>query len=419
MLQSVLQSLIPTMQNAIMFIIPLAMLLALASREQQGQIKKLIWRGVVWGVIGAAFIATAKLGSKAVKREVFEVMVLAAGLIGETLLLGLLLWNIKRGLSLGKDKLLGGVACLVMTTLLLYHGLEVILFPINLFVSAIEPASLEFALQIMGFLLGLILMWLTGLAIFQAAKVLLPQRVITILALQVAVIMAKQTVVVIQVMMARRILVIKGIMSIMGPLINHQAWFLYVLLAVTLVLPIALFVQRKPEKAVGQNPAQYRKILIMASKKLRWGAAVTLGLLLIFLFSTVGKSYADEKAEIVPAVPVVADQGQVLVPLELVSDGHLHRFSYQTSTGEVVRFIVIKKSGSAYGVGFDACEICGATGYIERDNQVVCTLCDVVMNTATIGFKGGCNPIPVEYKVAEGKIIMGVASLEKEKDRFK
>jgi uncharacterized membrane protein len=419
MLQSVLQSLIPTMQNAIMFIIPLAMLLALASREQQGQIKKLIWRGVVWGVIGAAFIATAKLGSKAVKREVFEVMVLAAGLIGETLLLGLLLWNLKRGLSLGKDKLLGRAACLVTTTLLLYHGLEVILFPINLFVSAIEPASLEFSLQIMGFLLGLILMWLTGLAIFQAAKVLLPQRVITILALQVAVIMAKQTVVVIQVMMARRILVIKGIMSIMGPLINHQAWFLYVLLAVTLLLPIALFVQRKPEKAVGQNPAQYRKILIMASKKLRWGAAVTLGLLLIFLFSTVGKSYADEKAEIVPAVPVVAEQGQVLVPLELVSDGHLHRFSYQTSTGEVVRFIVIKKSGSAYGVGFDACEICGATGYIERDNQVVCTLCDVVMNTATIGFKGGCNPIPVEYKVAEGKIIMGVASLEKEKDRFK
>jgi uncharacterized membrane protein len=419
MLQIVLQNLIPAMQNAVMAVIPLAMLLALASKEQQGKIKKWIWRGIVWGLLGAIFIATAKLGSKAVKREVFEGMVLVAGLFGETLLLGLFFWNIRRGFSLGKDKLLGWAACIVVATLLLYHGLEVILFPVNLFVSATDTASVDFLLQISGFLLGLFLTWLTGLAVFQAAKVLMPQKITSILALQLAVIMVKQLVILIQIMMARKLLVIKGIMSIMGPVINHQAWFLYVLLAATLFLPVALFLQRKPEKEEGLNPAQYRKILIGLRKKLRWGAVVTLSLLVVFLFSTAGKSYADEKAEIVPAVPVVAEQGEVLIPLEQVSDGHLHRFSYQSSTGEIVRFIVIKKSGSAYGVGFDACEICGATGYFERDNQVVCALCDVVMNTATIGFKGGCNPIPVEYKVAEGKIMVTVAGLEKEKDRFK
>uniref|UniRef100_UPI0025EC3A10 Fe-S-containing protein n=1 Tax=Selenomonas sp. F0473 TaxID=999423 RepID=UPI0025EC3A10 len=70
--------------------------------------------------------------------------------------------------------------------------------------------------------------------------------------------------------------------------------------------------------------------------------------------------------------------------------------------GTEVRVIVVQKGGSAFGVGLDACEICGPTGYLERDGQIVCRLCDVVMNKATIGMPGGCNPIPVEYRVAGG-----------------
>lgn len=419
MLQSVLQNLIPAMQNAAMVVIPLALLLALASKEQLGTLKQSVWRGILWGLVGAAFIATAKLGSKAVKREVFESLVLMAGLVGETLLLGIFLWITRCGVSLGKNKILASVACLVTTTLFLYHGLEFILFPINLVISTSELVSLDFLMKVAGFLLGLFLIWLTGLTVFRAAKALRHQMIINLLTIQIVVIMAKQIVVVIQVMMARKFLVTKGLMNIMGPVINHEAWFLYLLLVVTLLLPVALFLQRKPSKPEGLNPAQYRKILIMTRKKMRWGAAVTLSLLVVFLCSSVGKGYADEKAEIVPAVPVMAEEGEVPIPLEQVSDGHLHRFSYQSPTGEIVRFIVIKKSGSAYGVGLDACEICGPTGYFERDNQVVCTLCDVVMNTATIGFKGGCNPIPVDYKVADGKIMVEVAGLEKEKNRFK
>lgn len=419
MLQSVLQNLIPTMQNAAMVVIPLAMLLALASKQEFATLKKSIWRGIIWGLIGAAFIATIKLGSKAVKREVFESLVLVAGLAGEMVMLGLFLWIKKRGTYLGKNKTLGSVTCLVATTLLLYHGLDFFLFPINLLISSSDLVSLDFFMKILGLLLGVLLIWLTGLTVFRAGRALRTQTIINLIVMQIGVIMAKQLVVVIQVMMIRKILVTKGLMTIMGPVINHEAWFLYGLLAVTLFLPVALLLQRKPSKPEGLNPAQYRKILITTRKKTRWGAAVLLSVLVVFLCSAVGKGYADEKTELVPAVPVVAEQGQVLIPLEQVSDGHLHRFAYQSSTGEIVRFIIIKKSGSAYGVGLDACEICGPTGYFERDNQVVCTLCDVVINTATIGFKGGCNPIPIDYKVAEGKVLMDVAGLEKEKNRFK
>ena len=117
------------------------------------------------------------------------------------------------------------------------------------------------------------------------------------------------------------------------------------------------------------------------------------------------------------------------ISLDQVSDGHLHRFTYTTSEGYTtssgyvtkggvgVRVIVIKKPNSnSYGVGLDACDICGTTGYYERDGQVVCNKCDVVMNINTIGFKGGCNPIVIDYNIKDGYInIPAEALLEYEK----
>lgn len=43
---------------------------------------------------------------------------------------------------------------------------------------------------------------------------------------------------------------------------------------------------------------------------------------------------------------------------------------------------------------------------------------DVVMNKATIGFKGGCNPIPFEYKIENSKIIIDKKVLDKEKEKI-
>lgn len=120
-----------------------------------------------------------------------------------------------------------------------------------------------------------------------------------------------------------------------------------------------------------------------------------------------------------PAVQVSATNGKISIGLDQFADGHLHRYSYRASGGEGVRFIVILKGGSAYGVGLDACEICGATGYYERDGQVVCKLCDVVMNKATIGTKGGCNPIPIKYTIEGGQLIVDANELEAQRKIFR
>ena len=54
-----------------------------------------------------------------------------------------------------------------------------------------------------------------------------------------------------------------------------------------------------------------------------------------------------------------------------MADGYLHRFGYTTEKRKTIKFIVIKKpNSSAYGIGLDACDICGETGYYEREGQV-------------------------------------------------
>ena len=54
-----------------------------------------------------------------------------------------------------------------------------------------------------------------------------------------------------------------------------------------------------------------------------------------------------------------------------------------------------------------------ADGQGRDDFQVICKLCDVQMNKATIGTRGGCNPIPIEYSIADGKLKVPQAELEK------
>ena len=120
-----------------------------------------------------------------------------------------------------------------------------------------------------------------------------------------------------------------------------------------------------------------------------------------------------------PPQPYQEEGNMIVIPLTDVEDGHLHRFSYIATGGNNVRFIVVKKpKGGSYGLGLDACDICGVAGYFERNDEIVCKRCDVVMNKSTIGFKGGCNPVPFEYEIKDKKIYIDKATLEKEKDRF-
>ena len=167
-----------------------------------------------------------------------------------------------------------------------------------------------------------------------------------------------------------------------------------------------------------ENKASLRKEKWRLIVNRRW-AYFAVFLSFVMLFSTTYLNYLLTKpVELTAAQPYQEEGNNIVIPLSDVDDGHLHRFSYKKD-GHDIRFIVVKKPNStSYGVGLDACQICGVAGYFERKNDIVCKRCDVVMNKATIGFKGGCNPIPFEYKIENSKIIIDKSVLDKEKERF-
>ncbi len=197
--------------------------------------------------------------------------------------------------------------------------------------------------------------------------------------------------------------------------------FLFAQLGLALIMLLfVIYTHLKPEGTF-PNKALLRKEKARLRDCRRWSWSLcAFGFIAVFIVIVL--HYYDTKppAEIQPE-PYDIKDGIISIELTKVSDGHLHKFSYVTPGGYDVRFLVVKKpAGTAYGVGLDACDICGIAGYYERgDDEVVCRRCDVVMNKNTIGFKGGCNPVPFEYEIRAGRIYIDVKELEKHEKRFK
>ena len=174
-------------------------------------------------------------------------------------------------------------------------------------------------------------------------------------------------------------------------------------------------------KVVGtfKNNALLRLEKARLKNNKHWLSSLAFFSILSVFAITVIHSHITKPVALTPPQPYQEEGNMIVIPLKDVEDGHLHRFSYTATGGNNVRFIVVKKpKGGSYGIGLDACDICGLAGYYERNDEVVCKRCDVVMNKSTIGFKGGCNPVPFEYEIKDKKIYIDKATLEKEKDRF-
>ncbi len=200
----------------------------------------------------------------------------------------------------------------------------------------------------------------------------------------------------------------------------HSMLFIWLVVALAAACLIICFAQNVRVTEPWDNPAQRRK-LRARNRHFRRTACVALAALILFTgFLTLVKAYDTRVIELSAPETFTEEEDRILVPMEAVNDFHLHRFEWETPNGVNVRWIVVRKPNSAsYGVGLDACEVCGNAGYYERNGLVVCRRCDVVMNTNTIGFKGGCNPIPLRYEVEGGNLVFAMDDLIAGEKEFK
>ncbi|MDR2197971.1 MAG: DUF2318 domain-containing protein [Deltaproteobacteria bacterium] len=200
---------------------------------------------------------------------------------------------------------------------------------------------------------------------------------------------------------------------------ERENLFLFLELSLFALAALFLLAESFVLKPSGANPALLRKSRYSLALNRR--AAVFLLVVIFSLFFAAGhlRALHERGPYISEPENVTAENGEISLPLEVVEDGNLHRYAYQTESGVEARFIVIRKAAGAYGVGLDACDICGATGYYQRGDQVICKLCDVVMNKTTIGFPGGCNPVPLAFRIEPGRLVVESRDLEAEERRFR
>lgn len=200
-----------------------------------------------------------------------------------------------------------------------------------------------------------------------------------------------------------------------GPNLASIAALFILLTLPVLFLKQSLF-QPLPEPK-GETGVSRRRIrsLILSDRRRK---ALPVMLYIIFILAawfsqggeTMSRIYEPEPK------PVVAERGIIVIPLKDPSmdlmDGRLYKFSFMYESDEI-KMLVIRKSDNSLAVCLDACEICPPVGYGQREDHVVCIYCNTPIAIDSLGWPGGCNPIPLEADIDERYIRIEVSEILK------
>ena len=410
--------LIKITDNTFIPVITLALLLALLNRNKGGARGKFYFSAALAGAGAALVYAFLKRTTGIAVREYYDLGVMLPSLAASAILL-LTVWGAGRAKQ-GLNSLLFRIAAWLALAVWLAALLpNILLYPFEFAVGMDTIFNADFLGRVVGYAAGLLLMLLCGLLTFKTAARLPARLTAGAFAFALLVLAGQQDLSVAQILLARNMIGYSDlVMNLVLFMLNYSNWFIYAQMAAALFLAAALLLQVKFTALKGNNPAEIRKMKATARQKRRCCLTLAVCLLAVVLTATVIRAYDGREAEISPPEEIPASGDKILIPLEQINDGNLHRFMYKSLSGVEVRYIVIKKSESAYGVGLDACDICGPSGYYQRKDQVICKLCDVVMNISTIGFPGGCNPVPLRFSIAQGRMIILLEDLEAEAHRF-
>ena len=311
---------------------------------------------------------------------------------------------------------------LLYFTIIVYAAPTVWAYPYQELMAEKTIISTEYLMNMIGVTVGLVLCLLVFLAAEKCLMRFSPNGILPVLKLELLFNAMLRLAGLFSVLLQKRIVLSNHTMFTYSVFAKtHTDWFIYLALVPLGLAAILLWTRSFRQKEPYRNPAEHRQIRAKWRNIRRWASTAVVVCLLAVSTMTVVEAMSKTDTTLSPIEEATkVDDKNVYVSFDLVADGHLHRFAYETENGVSIRFIVIKKpNSSSYGVGLDACDVCGETGYYERDGQVVCNLCDVVMNISTIGFKGGCNPIVIPYEVNSGQIIVPIEGLKEYESEFK
>ncbi len=311
-----------------------------------------------------------------------------------------------------------GAVCLALTV---FYALPDVILQLTIFVdSSTPPFTSDMLLRALGFVLGVIVAICLSLMVRSLRVTSNAISFKIAIVLSMIILLVQHVTSLLQIMQGSILLYIDDFsFSVLVWLINNAHMMIIAQICVFLIPAAASVIIGFKTETVGENTAQMRVKRAFKRKSRKSALAAFLAAVTVILTLTFGVSLMNVKPTLTPPEPYELHDGIATINFVQISDGHLHRFQYKAKDGTIMRFIIIKKNGGAYGVGLDACENCGDAGYYEKDGKIICRKCDVAINLATIGFKGGCNPIPFSYKASHGKITIHTADLDALSSHFK
>ena len=203
----------------------------------------------------------------------------------------------------------------------------------------------------------------------------------------------------------------KAEMAILGPIVRNELFFFVFIFGAAMLLILREWQAASHARGAKEslNDAERRLLESQNRRQRRWMIAAATASLAVILVLTADFIYARANSA-PPAAQTIGPVGNIVrVPVSEVQDGAMHLFTVSAGS-QSMRFMVIKKP-NGWGVALDACRICGAEGYRQDGQNVICRHCASAIYIPSIGDQGGCNPIGVPAHVDGGDIVIDISAL--------
>ncbi len=383
--------------------------------------RKYLGWGVILGGATAFVLATLRITTGFVVRELYNAPLLFVMLMTESLLFVRLIRYRNPKIHTNPVVSLSGFFVFLSGFLWsAFYFPDLLLFVFEFKEDLDCICNQVFLNRVLGYLFAFLIVILAGLSFFQLISRFKRGNLINIFLVSIAIVWTSHLLLFFQIAVLRRwIPGYNWLVELVICLLYYQKIFLYALFIVLIYVVYSAIRKNRKNPIDGPDPALRRKQKMDVKRQIRWAIVLLASVFAMFLILTVGVHATNQEVEIKQPIELLPVDNKIIIPIEKVNDGHLHRFGYTSEDGTQMRYIIIKKGEGTFGIGLDACDVCGPSGYYERDGQIVCALCDVVINISTIGFKGGCNPVPLDFVIENGKIIIKTAALEVEAHRFR
>src|ERR1700732_3205773 len=200
-------------------------------------------------------------------------------------------------------------------------------------------------------------------------------------------------------------------MAIIGPVVRNELFFFVLIFGAAALLVLHEWQSASSKNSSSQASGEAGKRLLESQNRRQrnWMMAAATACLVVILVLTADFIYARANSAPPSSTPMSAVGQQVRVPLSLVDDGKLHLFTVNAA-GQSLRFMIIKKP-NGYGTALDACRICGAEGYRQDGQNVICRHCGSAIYVPSVGDQGGCNPIGVPSHTDGSDLVLDVGWL--------